>query len=35
MSKLTVELMCESNALVTRYASEPDFQDLAYEVLGR
>ena len=35
ISKLMVERMGENNALVKRYLSEPEFQNVAFEVLAR
>ena len=35
ISKLMVERMSESDALVKRYLEEPEFQNVAYEVLAR
>ena len=35
ISKLMIERMSENDALVTRYLEEPEFQNVAYEVLAR
>ena len=35
VSELMVEWMSENDALVRRYLEEPDFQNVAYEVLAR
>ena len=35
ISKLMIERMSENNALVKRYLEEPEFQNVAYEVLAR
>ena len=35
ISKLMIERMSENDALVKRYLEEPEFQNVAYEVLAR
>ena len=35
ISKLMIERMSENDALVKRYLEEPEFQNVAFEVLAR